>query len=456
MKGLKKLALATAVAAAPFAQAELTAMDDALLEEMTGQAGITIDVDLDMTIDAIKYVDQDGIADFTDVGAGNGNLDVDGNDVGAGNGQYAMVDDQGAITMKGLKIGSDNGTADWSTARIRGITIDVDGTDGLVMGLNQIGDTSGNGIDIAIDSIMINAGNANLALKNASVSKAPVFAAVGAVQASSTLTTEIETEFGAGATWSGLTTDQQKDFKFKTATGQISLSPGDQTLVDDYLTALGTYAAQAKAQGVGDGNVGGLVIEDFRNYIQDSLVGEYNGVFDMALQDSAGALDGSTASGRFVRGEISIKGTGNSIDGTGGVRIAGEFGGAMDKLAWVDGYGQNTDTVTPNGYSDAGEFGVKDLGFFHGVDTDMDGIADTIEGMHFSVDIDVEDRLAWNSTGADDVAALKISNMKMEGTIMMGEIYLGSSTDTVSDQSLGSVLIKDIDMTGTSVYIYGH
>ncbi|MGB3666430.1 MAG: DUF6160 family protein, partial [Bermanella sp.] len=35
MKGLKKLALVTAVAAAPFAQAELTAMDDALLGEMT-------------------------------------------------------------------------------------------------------------------------------------------------------------------------------------------------------------------------------------------------------------------------------------------------------------------------------------------------------------------------------------------------------------------------------------
>ena len=43
MKGLKKIALATAVAAAPFAaQAELTAMNDSAMGNVTGQAGVTI------------------------------------------------------------------------------------------------------------------------------------------------------------------------------------------------------------------------------------------------------------------------------------------------------------------------------------------------------------------------------------------------------------------------------
>ena len=59
MKGLKKLALATAVAAAPFAQAELTAMDDSLLEEMTGQSGISIELSAQATIGAIEYTDTD-------------------------------------------------------------------------------------------------------------------------------------------------------------------------------------------------------------------------------------------------------------------------------------------------------------------------------------------------------------------------------------------------------------
>ncbi|MFN2361305.1 MAG: DUF6160 family protein, partial [Marinobacter sp.] len=45
MKGLKKLALATAVAAAPFAaHAELQAMDDSTMGDVTGQAGVTIEL----------------------------------------------------------------------------------------------------------------------------------------------------------------------------------------------------------------------------------------------------------------------------------------------------------------------------------------------------------------------------------------------------------------------------
>lgn len=61
MKGLQKLTLATAIAAAPFAQAELTAMDDALLGEMTGQAGVTIELDTALTIDKFTYTDTDGL-----------------------------------------------------------------------------------------------------------------------------------------------------------------------------------------------------------------------------------------------------------------------------------------------------------------------------------------------------------------------------------------------------------
>ena len=112
MKGLKKLALVTAVAAAPFAQAEMTAMDDALLSEMTGQAGITIDVDLDMTIDAIKYVDQDGNRklELAAGGAGTGDYNADGTE-NLGAGDYEFTGSQGAITMKGLTIDNDGGTA---------------------------------------------------------------------------------------------------------------------------------------------------------------------------------------------------------------------------------------------------------------------------------------------------------------------------------------------------------
>jgi hypothetical protein len=45
MKGLKKIALASAIAAVSAgAQAELKALDDSAMGELTGQAGLTIDL----------------------------------------------------------------------------------------------------------------------------------------------------------------------------------------------------------------------------------------------------------------------------------------------------------------------------------------------------------------------------------------------------------------------------
>ncbi|PAU80987.1 hypothetical protein CK501_05335 [Halovibrio salipaludis] len=56
MKGLNKLALATAVAAAPFAaQAELTAMSDQAMGDTTGQAGVTIELSTQVSMDQIEY-----------------------------------------------------------------------------------------------------------------------------------------------------------------------------------------------------------------------------------------------------------------------------------------------------------------------------------------------------------------------------------------------------------------
>ena len=93
----------------------------------TPSAGITLDIDLQIQIDEIRWVDQDGVG---------------------------MNGTQGAISVHGLSIGHlDNGTPE--PAPIRGVTLDVDGGNGLIMGVNQIGDAQGNGIDIVIDSIQL-------------------------------------------------------------------------------------------------------------------------------------------------------------------------------------------------------------------------------------------------------------------------------------------------------------
>ncbi|WP_339750458.1 DUF6160 family protein [uncultured Marinobacter sp.] len=60
MKGLKKIALATAVAAAPFAaQAELTALNDTMMGNVTGQAGVTIELETQVSIGQFRYTDTD-------------------------------------------------------------------------------------------------------------------------------------------------------------------------------------------------------------------------------------------------------------------------------------------------------------------------------------------------------------------------------------------------------------
>jgi len=551
MKGLKKLALATAVAAAPFAQAEMTAMDDSLLAEMTGQAGITIDVDLQMTIDAIKYVDDDGQT--------RAELDLNNDGLFDGPDEGALVGVQGAITAKTLKIGSiDSGTGALSTAQIRGVTIDADGSQGLTIGMGKIGDELGNGIDISVDAVLINNGNANLNAFNTAANttysggNSFTYAQYQSGDAQQAVVgTFVSAEVGAYAlTVSDAAAEAAgyidgDDLRDKLNNGSAAEQGAASVAVvtmagaelgtgtpSSQATALATEAqdlgklsaAGASIASAGAGNVGGIIIEDFRNYIQDDMVAKYNGIFDMALNTAKGVKTSTTAlrttehndaktaaitptgtnsytdyadlqaqastgagdqaetdaqadlakvnagtdaeitsdvaaqnalavlnnaanEGRYVRGEISIAGTGtyggNTANSTGGLAIKGKFGGALDKAAWVD----------HDGNGGGNEFGVKDLGFFHGVDSDNDGISDTIEGMHFEMNIDVVEHTSAVETGVQ-VSALAISDMKMDGTIMMGNIYLGGTN--TQERSLGSVLVKDINMEGTTVYIYGH
>ena len=93
----------------------------------TPSSGITLDIDLQLQIDEIRWVDIDGAGP-------NGT--------------------QGTVVLRGLSIGHLDGPTP-EPAQIRGITIDADGRDGLVIGIEQIGDRFGNGIDINIDSVQI-------------------------------------------------------------------------------------------------------------------------------------------------------------------------------------------------------------------------------------------------------------------------------------------------------------
>ena len=73
MKGLKKLALATAVAAAPFAaNADLKALDDSAMGNVTGQAGVTIELETRVSIGEFTYTDKGTFA-VSDIEIGGAN-----------------------------------------------------------------------------------------------------------------------------------------------------------------------------------------------------------------------------------------------------------------------------------------------------------------------------------------------------------------------------------------------
>ncbi|MCK0105536.1 DUF6160 family protein [Marinobacter sp. S0848L] len=81
MKGLKKIALVTAIAAAPFAaNAELQAMNDMAMGNVTGQAGVTIELETQVSIGQFKYTDTNA-GGANEIGGGSftvNNIDLGG------------------------------------------------------------------------------------------------------------------------------------------------------------------------------------------------------------------------------------------------------------------------------------------------------------------------------------------------------------------------------------------
>ena len=134
MKGLNKLALAAAISAAPFAQA-MESIDDAMLGEMTGQAGVSIELSAQVSIGSVEYTDTDGL---------NG-----------------TAGDAGTVAINNIVLGGNGGGA---LDEIK-IDIDVDAADGLMIhlgGTNVPGIVSGAApvdFGLSVGSVAINGGN---------------------------------------------------------------------------------------------------------------------------------------------------------------------------------------------------------------------------------------------------------------------------------------------------------
>ncbi len=115
MKGLKKIALVAAVAAAPFAaHAELQAMNDSAMGNVTGQAGVTIELETQVSIGQFKYTDEGSFAVNNIVLGGAG---VSASGAAAG---YGTLLDQLKIDIDVL----DDGDASIHVSTLDGLPID--------------------------------------------------------------------------------------------------------------------------------------------------------------------------------------------------------------------------------------------------------------------------------------------------------------------------------------------
>jgi len=155
MKGLKKIALCSAVALAPFAaNADLKALNDSDMSSVTGQAGVTIDLSANVTVGEIAYKDG-GFLALSGVALG-------GSGIISGDAAATALDDiRLTIDVVGTA-GGDLGISDQATGYLGAALVNVNSTDvavtdgDLVIALRS---QSGTPVDfgLAIGEVSLNA-----------------------------------------------------------------------------------------------------------------------------------------------------------------------------------------------------------------------------------------------------------------------------------------------------------
>jgi len=423
MKGLKKLVLATAVAAAPFAQAELTAMDDSFLEGMTGQAGITLDINLDMNIAEIRYADEDGSGDD--------------------------INDGGYLTLSDIKIFGDQGVAN-DQALIKGVTIDVDKNDGIVIGFGQIGGVSDQvgtdaaaaviasnywtGVNITTDFGINGKTAGSLEIKNFTNFVPNALALDGVKKFGYDLVDSTGTAGGvAGSTLNaaamvagGLAPDM--------ATAQVAADSmfTKVALVVDGDVTLGAIANATSSTG--------LIAQEYQALVlSGSAQGE--ATFQTAKENVLNNIDAATVAAGTPNGFAQALTAGTHIDASVSIAAGGSVGEGLT-ISAVVGF-----VIEEMSFDDDGlKMGIHNFTMY-----DTDAVTGAITG--FTVDdltIDVVSRVADENSAS--TAALQIAGLTTNGTIAMGDIFIGNHTTG----SIGSVAIRDIDMSNTQILIYGH
>ena len=365
MKGFQKLALAAAISAAPFAQAELTSIDDAALSDMTGQSGISIELSAQVSIGSIEYTD---------------------------------TDTNGTIGINGIVLGGNGGGA---LENIK-IDIDVDETAGLIIhlgGTNTSDVLTGGAdkVDFGLDVAGINLnGGSNL------VSNVVIGGNLGPIDVIIANNGDIGVKAYFEVTNGSLDLDVL-------GVGVTSLTVGQDSqpilaVTSDYATTLATVQAgavlanAANITGAGDIAEGAASITD----VDDGAGGAPDG-----LDDVTGLNLADTQAAARATAEAD----------TTALYEAGAVAG-VSNMAYV---GMSISTVS-TGYLDTTTFQPVE-------------VANALNIVIDSMSMDINVGLTMGETVTRDGGGVITSSV---------------------GRSFGSVAINDLDLSGTSLTIYGH
>ena len=216
--------------------------------------------------------------------------------------------------------------------------------------------------------------------------------------------------------------------------GELGDSEGNGLDVVIQQIALGSDARSA----------GGLLIQDLSNFIQDANVNAINDLFGLDLTTPDDGLQ--TLGGNFMPIQTQIitppnGGVFNPVTGlTEGftldteMTLSASFAVHLDKLAWTD---------------EGREFGLAGVMIYQGLDTNHDGIDDTVAPATLTnMKVQSVEHVGYDG---QTVPALQISNVDLRADIAIQSIYVGQP-----EHSLGALHIKGLRTLGTQMWIYNH
>ena len=417
MKSLKKLALATAIAAAPLSVNALEALDDEFLGDVTGQEGITIDKEYMNTIEEFKYVDGD---------VDGGSVSVKNIDIGNFSNQYG-----------GFGLFTPNGTL--STIQENGMTIDA-AANGVVIGGAAIGaeadilDGSAFIGNAAAYTALVGAGNEDPVLLAQAQGLDSFNTAKNGVHAQAVLagTADASGNF-LNALGNTVTNDEGQLVKFRSNFGD-----GKDIRIGGI--EIGNVA------GTQNSSIGSITLLNTSNYLTaNRLVFLGSGRMGAISNAQLGAMM-VTSADQYIRTETKIS---SKDDGTTGVVIMSEGDIGAQAAFYTD---EDSDALGVNG-SAGNQVGVLGLANFRITASDTlsqenltDGTGTYLRGSVSTTTIDVED------------GKLSLHQIK-DGNTVLGKIFVGdvnaAASLTAPQGILGGIAILGNHWEGTTK-IYGH